>query len=252
MKLKLAAGLVYVAFALFAFVALAPKLIPSAAVILGRYSYAPNLSLPYLWLALALLLALGVADVVRRLARSRRVGLARYALLLVFSGASVGATRLLRAPRRPSVTDGLTAAVARTAFAADRAFARDHAYPADVQALRLRLPAAVRHLGFRSRGALPLPTRVAVVPDALEPVLVAPPGVGPGALVLAVDRARRRYWVTAFGLDPGGRVRVVVDAGRLLLAEGIDGEPRSRLDETFPIYPHKMPLGVGITGAARH
>ncbi len=249
MRLKLASGLVYAALAAFGFAALAAPLVGSLGALVRPYSYAPDLTLPWLWIGLAAALLLLITDVTRRLAAKAKVGMTRYALVVAVAVASLGARHLLAPPPRPTVRDGLSAALARVALAADRAFQRDHAYPTTPAGLERDLPAAVLDLGFRARGAAVLPTRVVIRPDALEPVLAPDRRLAPGEVVFAVDRSRRRYWLTAFTLDGRGQVAVLADeTGRTAFAEGIDGKPRSRLDESFPVYPHKVPLGLPGTG----
>jgi hypothetical protein len=245
MRLRLVNGLVYAGLAALAIAVIATPVVGSFRACVDRFSYAPDLALPWLWLGLLFAVLLLFADVARRLARGHRVGMHRYALLLGLVAASLAARRMVESPARPAVADGLAHAVARVEVAADQAFSRDHFYPFDPSALDGDLPDAVRDLGFRERGALPLRTRVRVRGDALEPLFVATADTRPGDVIFSVDRSRTRYWVTAFTLDRRGRTVPVSDgAGRLLMGAGADGQPRSRLDPAFPEYPRRLPLHV--------
>lgn len=245
MGLKLASGLVYAALAAFA-VALVAAPLGDALRALGRpFSYAPDLTWPWLWLSLAASVTLLVGDVARRLAGGGKVGMARYLVLLGLLATSLAARKTVAPPRRPTVEDGLAHAMARVELAADQAFATDHRYPGQAGRLKVELPALVQDLGFFERGAVALPTRVVVRPDALEPVL-APGKARPGDVVFAVDGTFQRYWITAFTLDRRGRVAALTDgAGRVVVVAGAFGHPRSRLDPVFPEYPHKLPLQHG-------
>jgi hypothetical protein len=213
----------------------------SAIQALGReHSYAPDLTLPWLWISLGAAVCAVVTDVVRRLASGARVGLPRYVTLVLAVAACLVARRALDAPRRATAADGLGYVMARVELAAGQAFSRDQRYPDQPAPLSPDLPATVAHLGFWRRPAVAAPTHVTVTQGALEPVL-SPAGRSPGEVVFAVDASRSRYWITSFTCDARGRVRPLTDAGgRVVVATGSGGRPRSRLDPGFPDYPRKL------------
>jgi hypothetical protein len=249
MRWKLAAGLVYATFGAVGVGFIAAPVSAAMEAWVQPFAYVPTLAAPGLWPVLAGALVVLVADVTRRLFAGGRPGLVRYALLLALVAAAFTARRLVQAPRRPLVRDGLSGAIARVERAADLHFGRHGRYPTDSALLAAELPAALRDLGFFRRGARPLTTRVRVLEGAVEPMLAPDAETLPGDVVFALDQTGRRYWLTAFTLDPRGRLRVLTDeAGRALLAAGADGLPRSRLDPLFPDYPRKVPMAPKPAG----
>lgn len=240
MALKLASGVVYVGLSAGALGLVGGPLRQALGAVWSPFAYAPDLEAPWLWIGFALAVCALVAGVVRRLADGRKAGMGRYVALVVAVAGAVTARRGLEPPPRMSIEDGLTHAIARAELAADAAFAKDKRYPATAEALAVELPGPVRTLGFWRRGARRLPTRIIVKPGALEPVLSAE-GRSPGDVVVAIDDGGTRYWITAFTLLRGGRVGPLVDrAGRVVMATGLGGRPRSRLDPAFPDYPNKL------------
>lgn len=219
---------------------LARPLFASVRAVVRPYSLEPDLAAPWLWIALALLLFLAFADVVRRLLARRRVGLARYLALLVLV-ALIGAFRKgVTASLRPGVDDALANFVARVELSASKSWERDGRYPQDARLLSQNVPALVRDLGFRKRGARSVRGEVIVVQDTHGPVLAPIEGVDPGDVVFAVDPERRSYWVTAFTLGRQGFPTAYMGPrGRVFVATGRDGQPATRLDPLFPEYPNK-------------
>lgn len=252
MKLRILNALLYFALTVIALSTIAAPLRAALGALVSRYSYAPDLRAPALWIGLAAVLLALVADIGRRLASGRRAGLPRYAALLVLTAAAIGAVKALPPPARVPVSEALGHLLARTELAADRAFAQDHRYPVDPAVLAADFPDFVRAQGFHARGARSLESRLHVVEGAFEPVFRAGDEIRPGDLVFAVDSSRTRYWLTAFTLDRKGAVVPYSDGrGRILVATGADGRPASRLDPLFPEYPTKsVPLPrEGMPGA---
>lgn len=243
MRLRLLNALFYGTLAVVGAAALAPRLVPAARALVRRWTYAPELVLPGLWLALGGLLAVTLLLCARQLLAGRPVGLARYVALLLAVALALAARNGVTPPRRPVVGDALLHLLARVEATADRRHAGTARYPDEPAVLEAGLPDELRTLGYWRRGALPLESEVKVVVDADGPVLSPPPDLRPGDLVFAVDAARRRYWITAFVLDRRGRLALSVDAsGRARFAAGADGRASSRLDPLFPEYPRPLPL----------
>jgi hypothetical protein len=250
MKWKLASGIVYALFAIAGFAVIATPLRTSLGALIRPHSYAPGLVWPWFWPLLAAALLAAVADVMRRLMAGGRPGLPRYILLLALVATAFASTRLVRPPARATVRDGLSLALAHVEQAADRAYGDHGTYPERPEELARELPVTVRSLGFFARGGRALSTRVTVVGGASEPVLTPTPDTRPGDVVVALDAARKRYWITAWTLDARRRLRPLTDdAGRAIMAAGASGLPRSRLDPLFPDYPRKLarpPSGAAL------
>lgn len=240
--LRVINALTYGFFAALGAALLARPLLASVRALVSRFSYVPDLILPWLWMGFAVALFLTVADVARRLLARRRVGMLRYATLLVVVGLIGAARKSAAAPARPTVDDALAHIVARVEGAADAYWARHDRYPSEPEVLEKDLPELVRDLGFRQRGARALQGQVRVVPDASGPVFIAPDDVRPGDTVFAVSADARTYWITAFALSATGRPTPHTGrGGRVLVASGRNGHASSRLDPLFPDYPSKSP-----------
>lgn len=235
-------AIVYAVFAALGAALVAPPLFASIEALVRPYSYVPRLVAPWLWLSLAAALFLALADVARRVFARRRVGMLRYAVLLALVGLIGAARKGITPPPRPSVADALPHIMARVERALDAAYARDRQYPTDVALLTRDVPAMVRDLGYRRRGARPLTGRLVVVTDASGPIFAPPEGVHPGDTVLALSTDRRAYWLTAFDLGVSGRPAPhTAGGGRVVVANGRDGHASSRQDPLFPNYPRKSP-----------
>jgi len=244
--LRVVNSLVYAALAVGAASALATPLAAAVGAIVRRWSYAPGLALPWLWPALALALAAAVGDAARRIVAGERLGLRRYASLLLLCAVCVAARRLVSAPPVPGVLDALEHLAVQAEGAAARAWDAGHRYPVDAEPLQAALAEDLRRMGFRSRGGFAVATRVHVHAGAVEPELRPPEGTAPGDLVYAVDAARRRCWITAFALDSRGRVIPALDeAGRAVVLSAADGRAASRTDPYFPEYPRKSATAPG-------
>src|SRR4051812_323908 len=96
--LRLVTALVYAAVASLGVATVAPQLRLAAQAVASRFSYAPDLTVPWLWLLIAAALAAGMADAVRRLAAGRRVGLQRYAAVLLLTGLAMLSRKYLLPP----------------------------------------------------------------------------------------------------------------------------------------------------------
>lgn len=242
MVLRLINWVLYAALATFGLASISPHVIAAARALVRPFSYAPNLVWPWLWLLLAAGVTGLLADATRRMLRGSRVGLRRYASLLVLVGLCLGARRMLEPPARPSVTDALEHLVARVELEQDAAYARDKRYVTDAAQLQTVLPARLAEMGYFRRGLRRLHSQVHVVSPSAEPVLRAPDDVRPGDLVVALDSRARRYWITPYRLDARGRVAPLLDPrGRVVVASAADGRATSRLDPLFPDYPRRNP-----------
>lgn len=240
MRLRLVTGLIYALLAFLGVATIGARVRLSLAALLHRYSYLPDLSLPWVWICLAAVLALVLADALRRLLAGRRVGLGRYASILLLLGLCFLARKLLITPARPTIDDGAAHLVARVELAADAVYNETKLYTDDVERLTQQWPAELLNLGFYRRGGVPLRSRLTVVHDGAGPELVAPAQVRPGDVVLVLSRDRKSYWITCFRLDRSGRVTPVSDErGRVIVATASNGHVASRLDPLFPEYPHK-------------
>lgn len=239
MRLRLVNALVYAALAVFASATLAPRFRDAFAALVLPYAHASTLRLPGLWLVLAFVLAGLVALAARRLLLGESPGRRLYVALLLGVATSVAATRLVPNARRPDPREALDHLLARTEGAADAAFAREGRYPADAGLLTADWPPLLRETGFRARPGVLLESRLHVVPGATGPVLRATDAVRPGDLVFALSADARRYWLSAFVLDPVGRVKVLSSGGRTLVVAGADGKPSIHTDPLFPEYPHR-------------
>lgn len=231
---------VYALFAATGAALLAPALLQAASALVRRYSYLPDLTLPWLWLGFAFALFVSFAGVTRRILARQRVGLVRYAVLLALVGLIGAARKLVSTPLRPTVADALANTVARVESAAVQRWQRDGRYPSDAPVLEKDVPRVVRDLGYRRRGALGLQSRVVVVSDARGPVFIAPDDVRPGDTVYAVSADGQAYWITAFELGATDRPTPHTGrGGRVLVASGRAGRASSRMDPLFPDYPNK-------------
>lgn len=239
-KVRFLNALVYALFAAMGAALLAPPLLQSADALVRRYSYLPDLTLPWLWLGFAAALFVALTGVARRILARQRVGLVRYAVLLALVGLIGAARKVVSPPARPSVDDALANAVARVENTAVQQWERNERYPLDASVLERDLPGVVRDLGFRQRGAFALRGRVVVVANAQGPVFIAPDDVNPGDTVFAVSPDAQAYWITAFELGATDRPTPHTGrGGRVLVASGRAGRASSRLDPLFPDYPNK-------------
>lgn len=233
-------ALVYALFAALGAALLAPPLFGSVHALVHRYSYLPDLTLPWLWLVFAAALFFALTGVTRRVLARQRVGIFRYAVLLALVGLIGAARKGVSAPARPSVDDALANTVARVENTAVREWERNGRYPSDASVLEKDLPDIVRDLGFRQRGAFALRSRVVVVAGAQGPVFIAPDDVHPGDTVFAVSADAQAYWITAFELGATDRPAPHTGrGGRVLVASGRSGRASSRQDPLFPNYPNK-------------
>lgn len=244
MKLRVINSLVYLSAAVLGIAVIARPLELSIRALTQQWSHTPGLVWPWLWPALALGILLVVASAASRLASDVPAGMLRYGILLALTVLAIGARRGAPTPSHPAPEEAVAHLLARVEASANEAYAREGVYPAASEVLESTWPARLRNMGYRTRGAQPLRSRVLVRHDALEPALRPPPGVRPGDIVYAVDAPRRRYWITAFVLDENGRVVVSTGpGGKALLGSGREGRPASRLDPLFPEYPNKAPMG---------
>lgn len=240
MGLRAVSGVVYAGIAALGLGVIGAPLSSALHSVVRAHTYAPDLVHPWLWILLGAAVCALVADIVRRLATATRVGMPRYVGLVLAVAACLVARRTLDAPRRTTAADGLGYVMARVELAAGDGFTRDRRYPDEPASLTPELPGTVARLGYWSRPAREVTTHVTVIKGALEPVLSGT-GRSPGEVVFAVDTSLSRYWITAFTLDAKGRVRALTDeGGRVVVATGAGGHPRSRLDPGFPDYPRKL------------
>jgi len=240
MRLRVLTAVVYVVLAFLAVATIAPETRLALAALVYRFSYLPDLTLPGLWLGLALGVTIVIADAARRMAAARKVGLGRYAVILLLTGIAFGARRNVTTPARPSVQDGVAHLVARVELAMDTAYDRDKQYTDDVAALTHAWPDELRDLGYYRRGAWLLRSHLVVVHDAAGPALAPTDETAPGDVVVALSDNHKSYWITSFGLDHAGRVVPLVDErARAIVASATNGRVASRLDPLFPEYPHK-------------
>jgi hypothetical protein len=239
-RLRLVTGLIYALLAFLGVATIGTEVRLALAALIHRYSYLPDLTHPWVWVGLAAALALALADALRRLLAGSRVGMARYAAILLILGFCFLARKVLVTPSRPTINDGVAHLVARVEVAADAVYNASKEYTDDTERLTEQWPPELRSLGFFGRGGLPLRSRLSVLHDGAGPELVAPPEVRPGDVVLVLSRDRKSYWITCFRLDRAGRVAPVTDErGRVVVATAANGRPASRLDPLFPEYPHK-------------
>ncbi len=240
-RLRLLNALVYAGLALFAIASVAAPLLSAVRVITRPYSYAPNLTLPWFWVALAAFVCAAIFDGSRRIAAGQRAGLPRYVAILLAVGLALSAGRMLQPPRRPIVEEALAHLVARAELAASAAYSRDKHYPDSPAPLLDQWLPELRALGYYQRWARPLRSELIIAPNATGPVFIAPAGTQPGDVVLALSADRQHYWLTAFVLDKMGRVALLLDhGGRALVASASEGHVASRLDPLFPEYPNKL------------
>lgn len=247
MVLRIVTLLVYAFVAAMAVAAIGPSTRLSWRALIQPYAYAPDLTLPWVWLALTLAVAVAIAATARRMLAGRRVGLRRYVAVLVVGAVALSVRRYVVVPSRPTVEDGVAHLVARVEVACDDAYAQKKEYPDDVPTLTARWPAELRELGFYRRGALPLTSRLLVVPNTWGPALRPPPGAHPGDVVLTLSQDRRSYWISAFSLDRLNRLVPLTDErGRAIVASATNGRAASRLDPLFPEYPSRID-STGVT-----
>lgn len=243
MKLRILNALVYLSIAVVALAVIARPLRDAMVAITATHSYAPGLVWPWLWPALAAGVTLTVGSIATRVTSKLPVGITRYLVLLALAALSGAARRGAPSPSLPSPGEAVSHLLARVEAAANEGYVRDGVYPVEAAVLEATWPERLRAMGYRSRGAVPLHSRVVVRTGALDPVFRPPPGTRPGDIVYAVDERRGRYWVTAFVLDRSGRLVAATGAGkRTLMGAGRDGRPASRLDPLFPEYPNKTPM----------
>jgi hypothetical protein len=245
MRLRLVTALVYALIAAAGIATIASQLQMSWSALTEPFSYLPDLTLPWMWLALGFALAAGVMDAVRRMASGTRVGLVRYVAILLGVAAAFTARKYVRPPGHPEVEDGVAHLVARVELAANESYDHEKRYSADIRGLTATWPDDLRDLGFFRRGAEPLRSRLHVVSDTWGPALAPPAGIRPGDVVLALSRDGQSYWITSFTLDRSGRIAPLVDArGRAIVASAANGRAASRLDPLFPEYPHKSDMAT--------
>lgn len=243
MKLRIINSVFYALVAVLGIAIIAGQLYASLVALSKPWSYAPRLVWPWLWPALAFGIAGCVAFGASRLSAGRKLGLAPYALLLGLTALSASARRAAPIPQRPHPDEAVVHLLARAEIAANEFYAQNAAYPLDVSQLTQSWPAHLQDMGYRQRGALRLKSRLWLHENAIDAAYRPLPQVRPGDLVYAVDSARRRYWLTAFVLDPSGRLVAATTTGkRMLLGSGRDGRPASRNDPLFPEYPNKKAL----------
>lgn len=240
MRLRLITTLVYAALAFVGVATIAQNVRFALVAVVNPYSYEPDLVWPWLWLAIVAGLGFAFADAVRRIAAQSRVGMARYASILLLLGIAFLARKNVTAPARPTIDDGAAHLVARVEVAEDAAYDETHTYTDDKARATQQWPPELRDLGFFRRGGLLLRSRLFVEQDGSGPALAPPDDVRPGDVVLVLSSDRQSYWITVFRLDMGGRITPVVDErGRALVASAEKGHPASRLDPLFPEYPNK-------------
>jgi hypothetical protein len=241
MRLRIITLLVYATLAAVAVGTIAPMTRLAFLAASRRFSYAPDLTVPWVWLALTLAVAITIYTAATRIASGRKVGLGRYGAILIAGAVAITVRRYVPVPSRPTVEDGIAHLVARAEMASDDSYDRDKQYTDDVAALTAQWPAELRELGFYKRGAVALRTRLLVLHDTWGPALSAPPGTQPGDVVLSLSRDRRSYWISAFTLDAAERLAPLTDErGRAIVASAANGRVASRLDPLFPEYPHRI------------
>jgi len=230
--------------------ALAPGVASAWRALVRPYAFEPTLSHPWVWLSLCAVLLGLVWTLGRRQREGRRAGLKLYAGQLAAVAATLLLRRLDTPPVRASSDEALRHAVARAVAALQERYGSDGRYPADASLPGFALPEVARFTGLYRRGLRPLETRVVVRTSGSEPLLVDD-GQGPASVVVVLDDARQRFWVTAWGLDPAGRVAPLLDGGgRVLTAAGASGRPLSNVFQGFPDYPRKAPA-LPLGGAVR-
>lgn len=243
MKLRIINSIFYASIAVLGIAIISGNIYASFLALTKPWSYAPKLAWPWLWLLLALGLSGTMAFGASRMAAGRKLGLLPYALLLALTVLAASARRAAPVPQRPHPEEAVMHLLARAEIAANELYSKDSGYPLDVSQIVQSWPAQLQDMGYRQRGARRLKSRIWLQEDAIDAAYRPLPQIRPGDLVYSVDSARRRYWLTAFVLDPSGRLVAATSAGkRVLLGVGREGRPAARNDPLFPEYPNKKAL----------